>query len=84
MTKAFHAAAIFAAVLFPNGQVVIPRPEVPDNIKVTSSDHVVLQVHHFSLWLLRFSTILRSGRFFLFASHPRYHQLDFLIGGLWR
>jgi hypothetical protein len=44
MTKIFQATAIFALVLFPNGQGT-PRPDVPDNIKVTTTDEVVLQVH---------------------------------------
>jgi hypothetical protein len=44
MTKGFYATVFFAAFLFPNGQG-IPRPEVPDNIKVTTTDEVVIQVH---------------------------------------
>ena len=44
MTKLFHAAAIFAALPFPYGQGH-HRPEVPDNIKVTSAAEVVLQAH---------------------------------------
>jgi hypothetical protein len=44
MIKIIQAAAIFTALFFPKAQG-IPRPEVPDNIKVITADEVILQVH---------------------------------------
>jgi uncharacterized protein DUF3455 len=44
MLKITNAFATVVALFLPLGQV-IPLPEVPNNIKVTSSDEVILQVH---------------------------------------